>query len=246
MVKNLFSAIDQKFRKASSTLLLFVLPLFFQAQPPFLRTYNYIDNYSRLAQEQMFEYNIPASVILAQAVLESGSGTSDLALRSNNHFGIKCHTWEGDTVLKDDDTDQECFRRYPSIEDSYTDHSLFLKSRQRYSKLFNLSISDYTSWCYGLKNAGYATSPTYAEELIKLIQEKRLFELDAPEVLPCRQLTVKSEPQVIKKTESKSLRPSLMEFALRDFLFTDVCDILVQSLQMLGPQAEEQIILADK
>ncbi len=194
----------------------------------------------------MIEYKIPASVILAQAVLESGSGTSDLARRSNNHFGIKCHQWDGDTILKDDDTYQECFRRYSTIQESYTDHSLFLKTRRRYAKLFELPIDDYKNWCYGLKTAGYATSATYAEELIKLIEEKKLFQLDGPEVLFSIEIVLKTTPKVIEVTDNNSRKPTLLDFATTDLLFSDVNDILVQSFRMLAPPDETQIILPDK
>ena len=142
------------------------------AQPPQFKAYNYIEQYSQTAIQQMVQYKIPASVILAQAIFESSSGTSMLAKKSNNHFGIKCHVgWSGDTTIKHDDELNECFRSYASTEDSYKDHSLFLTSRARYADLFKLSVYDYKSWCLGLKSAGYATSPNYAYQLIKLIEE---------------------------------------------------------------------------
>jgi hypothetical protein len=149
------------------------------AQHTLVRVFGYIQQYSNLAVEQMAEYGIPASVTLAQAIVESACGDSDLAIRSNNHFGIKCQSqWEGDTVLKTDDAANECFRKYKSVSDSYTDHSLILRSRRWYADLFELPLSDYRSWCHGLKRAGYATNPAYAEELILTIERYRLYEYD--------------------------------------------------------------------
>ena len=127
----------------------------------------------------MFEYEIPASITLAQGILESGSGQSDLAEKSNNHFGIKCHSdWKGKKSYYDDDEENECFRKYESAEDSYLDHSLFLKNKPRYSNLFSLNITDYKGWAKGLKKAGYATDPKYPEKLIALIEEYKLWKYD--------------------------------------------------------------------
>ncbi|MDI1354892.1 MAG: glucosaminidase domain-containing protein [bacterium] len=213
-------------------LLIFLCTFVLKAQPPLLRTYNYIDSYAEEAIEQMVQFNIPASVILAQAILESRSGTSELAKRSNNHFGIKCHNgWEGDTILKDDDSTNECFRRYASIDESYTDHSLFLSSRPRYASLFYLSVNDFKGWCYGLKNAGYATSPDYADELIKLITDKKLYELDACEKLD-RKLLIRKPEAGIKTSKFAGRQPSLYDFAHADLLFLDERDVLVQSLKL--------------
>jgi flagellum-specific peptidoglycan hydrolase FlgJ len=177
-----------------------------KAQPPLFQNFEYIETYSVEAVQQMVEHHIPASVIIAQAILESRSGTSDLARRSNNHFGIKCHIeWGGDTIVKHDDTLSECFRRYDTSIDSYTDHSLFLKSRARYAALFELPVSDYAAWCYGLKSAGYATCPNYAELLITIIENFKLYELDRPTYLSPKNLmnfgseTLRSTP--VQKTE---------------------------------------------
>lgn len=133
--------------------------------------YLYIEKYKDLAIRKMYEYKIPASITLAQGVFESACGTSRLATYGNNHFGIKCHKeWEGDTLLVDDDALGECFRKYDRVEESYNDHSLFLISRPRYNNLFTLDIMDYKAWAKGLKSAGYATNPHYAERLISLIE----------------------------------------------------------------------------
>lgn len=139
----------------------------------------YIATYAPLAIQQQKEYGIPASIKIAQGIIESRYGNSDLSRRSNNHFGIKCkNNWIGDTVRYDDDALQECFRRYGSIEDSYRDHSEFLKNSPRYEKLFRLDPKDYKGWAYGLKECGYATAPHYAASLIKCIEDYELYLLD--------------------------------------------------------------------
>jgi LysM repeat protein len=139
----------------------------------------YIENYKEDAVKEMFMYNIPASITLAQGMLESGYGTSDLAIYANNHFGIKCHDeWDGPTYIQNDDEKNECFRKYPTVLDSYTDHSLFLKSRARYAQLFELNHTDYRGWAMGLKETGYATDPNYADRLLDLIESYELFKFD--------------------------------------------------------------------
>lgn len=141
-------------------------------------TLDYIEQYRSVAVEEMRKYKIPASITLAQGILESGSGESELAKKSNNHFGIKCHEWQGERVYHDDDIKNDCFRKYRKPEESYEDHSIFLQ-RSRYSRLFELKITDYEGWAKGLKACGYATSPTYAERLIALIERYKLYEYDA-------------------------------------------------------------------
>ncbi len=140
----------------------------------------YIENFKSIAIKKMQEYKIPASITLAQGLLESGSGNSDLAVNANNHFGIKCHKeWTGMTYIMDDDEKGECFRKYASAEESFNDHSQFLITRPRYANLFTLDILDYKGWAHGLKSAGYATNPRYAEMLIKIIEEHQLFLFDS-------------------------------------------------------------------
>lgn len=140
---------------------------------------NYIEKYSDLAIKEMKRVGIPASITLAQGILESGNGNSSLARKSNNHFGIKCHNdWDGKRVYHDDDKKGECFRKYKSVYESYIDHSDFLTGKQRYASLFNLKITDYKGWAHGLKKAGYATDPKYAKNLIQIIQENNLTSLD--------------------------------------------------------------------
>lgn len=139
----------------------------------------YIEQWKPIAQSNMKEYGIPASIILAQGILESGYGNSDLARHANNHFGIKCHsTWTGAKHFKDDDKKDECFRSYDSAMDSYRDHALFLKNGKRYASLFALDQSDYKAWAHGLKNAGYATNPKYAQKLITVIEDNQLYQYD--------------------------------------------------------------------
>ena len=139
----------------------------------------YIKTYSDFAVQQMKKYKIPASIILSQGLLESGAGASTLALKSNNHFGIKCHQdWRGKKVYHDDDEKGECFRKYKNPIESYKDHSEFLTTRGRYSFLFKYSIKDYIKWAKGLSKAGYATDPKYAEKLIKIIEDYSLWKFD--------------------------------------------------------------------
>ena len=139
---------------------------------------DYIDYFSGVAMDEMRTYKIPASITLAQGILESGSGKGRLSVEANNHFGIKCHDWKGPKIFHDDDEAQECFRKYSAPEYSYRDHSIFLTSRSRYSGLFDLSISDYKNWAKGLKKAGYATDKNYPNKLINLIEKYRLFIYD--------------------------------------------------------------------
>ncbi len=135
----------------------------------------YIETYKELAMQEMLRSGVPASITLAQGIYESTAGTSDLVLASNNHFGIKCNnTWTGESVKHDDDLRNECFRKYPCAEDSYRDHSDFLRYRPRYAFLFALDPTDYKGWANGLKKAGYATSPKYPQALIKLIEDYQL------------------------------------------------------------------------
>lgn len=140
----------------------------------------YIKKYSALAVEEMYRTGVPASITLAQGLLESGNGLSRLATDGNNHFGIKCHnTWKGAKVYHDDDEKGECFRKYDSPEESFRDHSDFLRYRDRYKFLFDLELTDYKGWAYGLRKAGYATDPKYPEKLIRLIEDHSLYIYDS-------------------------------------------------------------------
>lgn len=139
----------------------------------------YIENYSPIAKEEMLQYGIPASITLAQGILESGAGRGELSAKSNNHFGIKCHKgWTGERVYHDDDKLQECFRKYKDPKYSFRDHSLFLTQRSRYNDLFKHKKDDYKSWAKGLKKAGYATDPKYPDKLIRIIETYDLFMYD--------------------------------------------------------------------
>ncbi|WP_274475350.1 glucosaminidase domain-containing protein [Mangrovimonas aestuarii] len=155
----------------------------------------YIATYSVIAQDEMRLYGIPASITLAQGILESGSGKGRLAVQANNHFGIKCHDWTGDRIYHDDDAKQECFRKYNDAKYSFRDHSLFLKNRNRYYKLFDLREDDYKGWARELRAAGYATDRKYPDKLIDLIQRYNLDQYDA-EVLGKRYKGIAEEAAV--------------------------------------------------
>lgn len=155
---------------------------------------SYIKKYADMAVEQMEAYGVPASITLAQGLLESAAGQSTLAKASNNHFGIKCgSSWQGESVRHDDDARNECFRAYDKVSDSYKDHSLFLRDNRRYSSLFDLSKTDYKGWAVGLKKAGYATNPSYANSLIGIIEEYGLYKYDGPHLSKSEQKKLEKE-----------------------------------------------------
>ena len=163
--------------KNHALLLLALAALFTAADKDPKQTY--IDSYSEIAVSEMFRSGIPASITLAQGIVESAAGQSELAVKGNNHFGIKCHKdWKGRTMLRDDDAKGECFRVYKTAEQSFRDHSDFLRFRDRYKFLFSYDITDYKSWAYGLKKAGYATDPGYPDKLIKIIEDYKLWRFD--------------------------------------------------------------------
>lgn len=159
---------------------------------------DYIAGYAEIAKEEMRLYKIPASITLAQGILESGAGRGELTRRANNHFGIKCHEWKGDMVYHDDDRSQECFRKYNDPKYSYRDHSLFLTERARYANLFKLKEDDYKGWAKGLKSAGYATDKLYPRKLIDLIERYELYNYDA-EVLT----GVKTSPRIARISQNR-------------------------------------------
>jgi len=162
---------------------------------------DYIDRFKNIAVEEMNKNGIPASITLAQGLLESGNGNSTLAREANNHFGIKCNIdWKGKTILQDDDAKGECFRVYNNPEESYKDHSEFLK-RKRYAPLFQLDKNDYKGWAYGLKQAGYATNPKYPELLIELIERYSLAQYDRPETLIAK---TKREDKILDEIADKT------------------------------------------
>lgn len=167
-------------KKPISFLTLLLLPFLALTQPPKrISTSEYISLYKEDAIKDMKKMGVPASITLSQGILESESGNSVLAREAKNHFGIKCHKeWTGETFHKDDDAKDECFRKYRTVLESFDDHGRFLRERSRYAFLFDYKITDYKSWAHGLKKAGYATNPRYAELLIKLIEEHQLYNYD--------------------------------------------------------------------
>ena len=174
---------------------------FFNTMTNKQRTHWYVNTYSKTAINEMKKFGIPASITMAQGILESNSGKGGLAMKSNNHFGIKCHkNWKGKKVYHDDDEKGECFRKYRNPETSYRDHSVFLESRDRYNFLFKLKKDNYIKWANGLKKAGYATDPAYANKLISIIERYELWKLDGS-----KKPLNKSKEKRISKKESKSL-----------------------------------------
>ena len=158
---------------------------------------DYINKYKDLAISHMKKYKIPASITLSQGLLESGAGRGSLTVKSNNHFGIKCHSdWKGERVIYADDRPDDCFRKYKKAEDSFDDHSRFLSEKTRYSSLFQLDITDYKGWARGLQKAGYATDKAYANKLIKLIEDYELYLYDR-----------QGAKQKIKREEEKIIAP---------------------------------------
>jgi flagellum-specific peptidoglycan hydrolase FlgJ len=180
----------------------------------------YIDRFKTIAIQEMNLYGIPASITLAQGLFESGSGNSDLAKIANNHFGIKCTSdWTGKSYYKDDDQINDCFRVYDHPEDSYRDHSEFLK-RKRYAPLFELDKNDYVGWANGLKTAGYATNPNYPQLLINIIQKYNLDQYDRPEG---EEQKIKREDRVltqINQNIAKAVKDSLVQTTPVDKLYT--------------------------
>lgn len=166
-------------------------------------TLNYIRKWAPLAVREMHTYKIPASITLAQGILESGSGKSQLAAKSKNHFGIKCHTgWKGGRVYHDDDARGECFRKYQFVESSYEDHSKFLTQRRRYAFLFSYGSKNYKKWAKGLKKAGYATDPKYPRKLISLIENYELYKFDDVRKKDLKYVDAKPKKQKPKKVKA--------------------------------------------
>jgi LysM repeat protein len=168
---------------------------------------DYINKYNGTAIKHRDQYRIPASITLAQGILESGAGTSELARASNNHFGIKCHSdWRGERVYRRDDGPNDCFRKYRNVEESYTDHARFLRQHQRYSVLFTYDIRDYKAWARGLQTSGYATDRGYANKLIQLIETYELYKFDSS--TPSRRAS---------STTQQARRPELRRNVYRTF-----------------------------
>ena len=179
MKKPVFDSVVETMKGIGAYITICVLSVnAFNATANVITQKEYIDRWKNEAVSQMQLYQIPASITMAQAILESSSGNSKLAREGKNHFGIKCHSWNGKTMSLDDDKSNECFRVYERVEDSYEDHSLFLKKQKRYAHLFQLATTDYVAWAKGLKASGYAINPNYAELLIELIEKQNLAVLD--------------------------------------------------------------------
>lgn len=182
----------------------------------------YIRNYAKLAVKEMHFSGIPASITLAQGLVESRSGVSELARTANNHFGIKCQMeWRGPRYYYDDDEKNECFRAYESVEESFRDHSLFLMYRSRYSTLFDLDPKDYKAWAHGLKSAGYATNPRYAYMLINIIEDHKLYQYDQwlPEIEPInstREVVIPNQPIPFEKPQPKIYLRNRIDFVIAD------------------------------
>lgn len=185
----------------------------------------YIDEWSPIAIEQMNNYGIPASITLAQGLLESGAGRSELAREGNNHFGIKCHNgWTGPTVYKDDDQRNDCFRSYRNARESYEDHSRFLVNGQRYRSLFSLKPTDYKGWARGLKAAGYATNPKYADRLIDIIEVYKLYEYDSPSVAHHHHTHVEPHPSASSTLNVYTFNDRIYVLARRGDTFRTIGD----------------------
>ena len=168
---------------------------------------DYIALYHEAAVINMVQHKVPASITLAQGLFESGFGNSPLAVNANNHFGIKCHEWTGDTYYHDDDAPQECFRKYANVQDSYADHAQFLKTRSRYSKCFLLELTDYKGWARELKAAGYATLPSYPEKIVGLIERFHLDQYDREALALMGKNSVDTVPSPEKKPEAVTQTP---------------------------------------
>jgi LysM repeat protein len=164
----------------------------------------YIEIWKDEAMKQMVLHKVPASITLAQGILESAHGNSELAKYANNHFGIKCHDWKGETLHKDDDKSNECFRKYQDARESYEDHSKFLTSRSRYAELFKLDITDYKGWAHGLRKAGYATNPKYGDLLIDIIEKHNLHQYDKMDLY----VAAEKPKEIAQKGISKPAIPS--------------------------------------
>jgi LysM repeat protein len=183
--------------------LLCLMALFLSAQKRQADYETYIKKYKAIAIIEQKKYGIPASITLAQGLLESGAGKSTLAVEGNNHFGIKCTDWKGDKLYQDDDQKNECFRKYADAKESYEDHASFLVTRSRYASLFSLKPTDYKNWAIGLQSAGYATSQSYATNLIGLIELYDLNSLD--EDNSTKATTKKAKPVIEEKTIAEAL-----------------------------------------
>ncbi|MBP5537785.1 MAG: glucosaminidase domain-containing protein [Bacteroidales bacterium] len=199
----------------------------------------YIDTYSQIAIQEMQRSGIPASITLAQGMLESRYGLSDLAIKGNNHFGIKCHDWTGKSIKMDDERPGECFRAYASADESFKDHSDFLRFRDRYRFLFDYDITDYRSWAYGLSKAGYATDPEYPAKLIKLIEDFDLSKFDKLNRRQMRDLPqTPTSLEAVSRLEGKALEKFNFPLSRAVYTQNDVPFIYVQEGETFKSIAE--------
>jgi len=216
---------------------------------------NYVLQYKDIAMGNMKTYGIPASIILAQGILESGAGKGDLAVDANNHFGIKCHKeWLGESVRHDDDSAQECFRKYPQAADSYRDHALFLVGKKRYEKLFTYEKDDYKSWAKGLRAAGYATDPNYPDKLISYIERYNLHQYDClitgRNYVPISKTVAASTKSSTKpvSSNSNSNDPNLYEVQKGDTLYSisKKFNVLVDDLKQKNNLSDNAISIGQR
>jgi len=216
---------------------------------------NYVLQYKDIAMGNMKTYGIPASIILAQGILESGAGKGDLAVDANNHFGIKCHKeWLGESVRHDDDSAQECFRKYPQAADSYRDHALFLVGKKRYEKLFTYQKDDYKSWAKGLRAAGYATDPNYPDKLISYIERYNLHQYDClitgRNYVPISKTVAASTKSSTKpvSSNSNSNDPNLYEVQKGDTLYSisKKFNVLVDDLKQKNNLSDNAISIGQR
>ncbi|MFH6994744.1 glucosaminidase domain-containing protein [Flavobacterium sp. FlaQc-48] len=216
---------------------------------------NYILQFKDIAMGNMQKYGIPASIILAQGILESGAGKGDLAVEANNHFGIKCHKdWLGESVRHDDDSAQECFRKYPEAAESYRDHALFLVGKNRYATLFTYEKDDYKAWAKGLRAAGYATDPNYPDKLISYIERYNLHQYDCQ--VTGRTYKPFEKPTTVKNssTPAKSLSnsnsndPNLYEVQQGDTLYSisKKFNVLVDDLKRKNNLSDNAISIGQR
>ncbi len=198
----------------------------------------YIDRYKDIAIEEMVRYRIPASITLAQGLLESGAGKSYLSTHGNNHFGIKSHGWSGRTLRHDDDRRQESFRAYDSVRESFEDHSLFLAGRERYQRLFSLSTTDYKGWARGLKECGYATNPAYAQRLISIIETYKLYEYDR---VPTQRRVTTPAPPAVSSGKAVAVHPphTVMQYNQNYFVYSHNGDSFESLGRELGVPASK-------
>jgi flagellum-specific peptidoglycan hydrolase FlgJ len=206
----------------------------------------YISQFKDVAINNMKNYGIPASIILAQGILESGAGRGDLAVSANNHFGIKCHVdWTGETIKHDDDAAQECFRKYGDPSESFKDHALFLTGRSRYSNLFALPKGDYQAWAKGLRTAGYATDPRYPEKLISYIERYNLQQYDA-QILVTDYVIVEKKPASVMSSESQDA--TLYEVQKGDTFYSisKKFNLMVNELKQINNLVENTLSIGQK